>query len=95
MIRRIVRQHFGHAKLCYQDALRFDPTTHGQVVTNFVIDLDGHVASAENVTPPDVAFTNAQASACVVRMFGTLLVPAPDGGQVNVVYPLVFSPSDE
>jgi hypothetical protein len=30
--------------------------------------------------------------ACVVRSFGALSFPAPEGGTVTVVYPLALSP---
>jgi hypothetical protein len=32
--------------------------------------------------------------ACVVRGFGTIRFPAPEGGIVTVVYPIIFNPAD-
>jgi hypothetical protein len=31
---------------------------------------------------------------CVVRGFGNLSFPQPEGGIVTVVYPLIFNPGD-
>jgi hypothetical protein len=31
---------------------------------------------------------------CVVRGFGNLSFPQPEGGMVTVVYPIIFNPGD-
>jgi len=54
-----------------------------------VIDKDGSVSrSADGGSDlPD-----AQVVACVIRGFGNLSFPQPEGGIVTVIYPIIFSP---
>jgi hypothetical protein len=88
VIRRIVRQNFGRFRLCYENGRRGNPGLQGRVSTKFVIDRSGAVASAID------AGSNLPSSstvACVVRGFGNLSFPQPEGGLVTVVYPIVFS----
>jgi len=58
------------------------------VTVRFLIARDGSVASASLV---DTSLP-ADASACVVRSFASLAFPEPEGGTVDVSYPLTFSP---
>ena len=94
IVQRIVRASFGQTNICYERALKKTPSLTGRVSTRFVIDLDGNVTSASpeasGTTLPD-----AQAVDCVIAVFRTLHFPKPDGGIVNVVYPLIFSPGDD
>jgi hypothetical protein len=80
VIQRVARASFGSFTRCYQ----------GRVSTKFVIELDGSVSQAEvgaATTLPDKAVVS-----CVVEVFGRLRFPRPEGGIVDVVYPLSFSP---
>jgi hypothetical protein len=89
VIQRIVRQNFGRFRACYQDELRTHPTLQGRVSVRFLIDRTGAVAApgdgGSDVNDPALV-------ACVVRAFGSLQFPQPDGGVITVVYPLQFSP---
>lgn len=91
VVRRIVRQNFGRARLCYENGLRTDPSLAGTVRTRFVIDRSGAAGSVSDAgsTLPDKATL-----ACVQRMFGYLSFPEPAGGPVTVVYSLSFAPPD-
>ena len=89
VIQRIVRQNFGRYKLCYTSGLRSNPSLQGRVVTKFVIDRDGSVKSAQDNGSDLPDQTVVQ---CVVRGFGNLSFPQPEGGIVTVVFPLIFSP---
>jgi hypothetical protein len=88
-IQRVVRQSFGRFRLCYENALRTHPTLEGGVTVRFLIARSGAVSLAEDggSSLPDPATV-----ACVVRSFGALSFPAPEGGTVTVVYPLALSP---
>lgn len=88
VIQRIVRQNFGRYRLCYENGLRSDPSLHGRVTVRFVIDRSGAVQKATDggSTLPDKTVV-----ACVVRGFGNLSFPQPEGGIVTVVYPIEFT----
>ncbi|MCU0680776.1 MAG: AgmX/PglI C-terminal domain-containing protein [Polyangiaceae bacterium] len=90
VIQRIVRQNFGRFRNCYENGLKTNPSLTGRVAVRFVISRDGSVASVANGGSdlPDSAVVS-----CVVRSFGGLSFPQPEGGIVTVVYPLTLSPS--
>ncbi|HSO36786.1 MAG TPA: AgmX/PglI C-terminal domain-containing protein, partial [Labilithrix sp.] len=90
VIQRIVRQSFGRFRLCYENGLRTNPALRGRVSVKFVIDRSGAVSAAADGGSdlPDRAVV-----ACLVRSFGNLSFPQPEGGIVTVIYPLVFEPS--
>jgi hypothetical protein len=91
VIQRIVRQNFGRFKMCYQSALASNPNLQGRVAVKFVISREGSVSlTADGGSDlPDQGVVQ-----CVVRNFGGLSFPAPEGGTVTVVYPIMFSPGD-
>ena len=91
VIQRIVRQNFGRFRLCYENGLRTNPTLSGRVSVKFVIDRSGSVSTAQDGGSdlPDKGVVS-----CVVRGFGNLSFPQPEGGIVTVVYPISFSPGD-
>jgi tetratricopeptide (TPR) repeat protein len=90
VIQRIVRQNFGRFRLCYENGLRNNPLLRGRVTTKFVIDRTGAVGSAADggSDMPDAGVV-----ACVVRGFGNLSFPQPEGGNVTVRYPIQFEPT--
>jgi tetratricopeptide (TPR) repeat protein len=92
VIQRIVRQNFGRFRLCYEKGLRTNPILSGRIATKFVIDRSGAVSTAQDNGSdlPDSGVVS-----CVVRAFGNLAFPQPEGGIVSVVYPVTFSPEDE
>ena len=91
VIQRIVRQNFGRFRLCYENGMRNNPTLSGRVSVKFVIDRSGAVSTAQDGGSelPDQGVIS-----CVVRGFGNLSFPQPEGGIVTVVYPITFSPGD-
>ena len=91
VIQRIVRQNFGRFRLCYENGLRTNPNLQGRVSVKFVIDRSGSVSTASDGGSdlPDQGVVG-----CVVRGFGNLSFPQPEGGIVTVVYPISFSPGD-
>ncbi len=88
VIQRIVRQNFGRFRLCYENGLRTNPELAGRITVRFVIDGTGAVSSASDGGSdlPDKAVVG-----CVIRGFGNLAYPQPEGGTVTVVYPLHFA----
>ena len=91
VIQRIVRQNFGRFRLCYENGLRTNPNLQGRVAVKFVIDRSGAVSTASDGGSdlPDQGVVG-----CVVRGFGNLSFPQPEGGIVTVVYPIIFNPGD-
>lgn len=90
VIQRIVRMNAGRYRNCYENGLRTNPNLEGRVAVRFVIDRSGGVALANDGGSdlPDAAVRE-----CVVKSFYTLSFPPPQGGVVNVTYPLLFSPA--
>jgi hypothetical protein len=92
VVQRIARQSFGRFRLCYENGLRANPNLQGSVVTRFAIDATGAVKDAVDGGSdlPDKSVVT-----CVVRAFGNLSMPQPEGGRpVTVVYPILFNPGD-
>jgi hypothetical protein len=90
VVQRIVRQNFGRFRLCYENGLKANPKLEGRVSVTFVIDRSGAVGSVKaDGDMPDRAVRD-----CVARAFHGLSFPAPEGGIVTVVYPILFSPPE-
>jgi hypothetical protein len=91
VIQRIVRQNFGRFRLCYDVALKANPKLSGRLSVKFVITNAGMVQSVSNggSDVPDPAMV-----ACVLRGFNALSFPQPEGGNVFVTYPIIFTPPD-
>jgi hypothetical protein len=89
IIMRPIRARAACFRACYLAALARDPAMHGRIVVHYVIEEDGWVRTANvgNGTdlPDDVA-------KCVAEQFVGLLYPFPDGGRVEVHYPIAFEP---
>jgi tetratricopeptide (TPR) repeat protein len=88
MIQRVVRQKFGAMRACYEAGLARNPTLAGRVSIKFIVDRTGHVAQADM---NGSSLLDAQVNACIVREFRGLQFPAPEGGNITVMYPLTFS----
>lgn len=87
VLRRVLRLHTATFRRCYEAGLAKDPKLEGRLTLSLVIDPSGAVTSAED-TPP---FADRAVAACVQRHAKTIVFPAPEGGSVSVVYPLVFA----
>jgi outer membrane biosynthesis protein TonB len=91
VIQKLVRTHFGAMRLCYENGMRRNRNLSGRITTKFVIGPDGAVkmvALACTSVPDDLVVE------CVLKAFGNLQFPAPDGGMVTVVYPIMFNAGD-
>jgi hypothetical protein len=92
VIQRIVRQNFGRFRLCYTEGVRSNPSLQGRVAVKFVIDRSGSVSFSADAGSdlPDPSVVS-----CIVRGFGNLSFPQPEGGMVTVVFPMIFNPGDD
>jgi hypothetical protein len=84
IIQATVRDRFDVFRDCFASA----STKRGRVEVFFVIGADGHVREASSrrttIDEPDVV-------ECMVDGFRALTFEAPVGGEIGVVYPIVFS----
>jgi hypothetical protein len=76
--------------LCYENGLRTNPKLAGRVTVKFVIDRSGAVTSA---TDSGSDLPDKLVVSCVVRGFGNISFPQPEGGIVTVVYPIDLAPA--
>ena len=90
IIQRTVRLNAGRYRACYESGLRTNPSMSGRVEVHFVIGRDGAVSLASDGAGSDLP--DAAVRSCVVKSFYGMSFPTPEGGTVNVTYPLVFSP---
>lgn len=88
-VQRVVQQNFGRFRLCYENDLRAQPSLNGRVTLRFVIGRDGSVGSV--AASPEAGVPNTTA-ACMAKAAYGLSFPAPEGGVVNVVYPIMLQP---
>jgi hypothetical protein len=86
-----VRALFGRMRLCYENGLRNCPNLNARVSVRFVIDRNGRAVKVrdEGSDLPDQTVVQ-----CVVKAIDGVAFPKPQGGEVTVVYPIIFSPGD-
>ncbi|MBN1605011.1 MAG: AgmX/PglI C-terminal domain-containing protein, partial [Polyangiaceae bacterium] len=89
VIQRIVRQNYGRFRMCYEQGLGRNPRLQGRVSVRFQIAADGSVTQPANSGSdmPDAGVVT-----CVLDAYSALSFPAPEGGAVTVVYPILFAP---
>jgi tetratricopeptide (TPR) repeat protein len=92
VVQRIVRQNYGRFRMCYEQGLARNPNLQGRVSVRFQIAADGSVTQPKNSGSdlPDRGVVT-----CVVDAYSALSFPAPDGGAVTVVYPILFAPGGD
>jgi beta-lactamase regulating signal transducer with metallopeptidase domain len=88
-IQAAVRSHFTDLQRCYEAGLQKNAKLAGTVSVKYVFGEDGVTkdASDEGSTIPDKDVVS-----CVVGEFRKIAYPVGRGGDVTVVYPVVFSP---
>ncbi len=88
IIRRIVREHAGQVRYCYESALARTPGLHGKVVMKWAINSDGRVTQA---TTAETQMNNATVESCLSSRVKSWVFPPPRGGGIVIVtYPFVF-----
>jgi hypothetical protein len=78
-------------RACYTAGLRRDPNLRGEMKIKFVIDTSGH---AIEVADAGSHMKDKQVLTCVMNEFKALRFPPPEGGIMDVVYPLLIGPGD-
>jgi hypothetical protein len=88
-IQSIVRASYERVSRCYEPGLARDPKLAGRVGIRFVIAGDGKVSSTRIA---DCTLPDCSVAQCIRDEFMSLTFPAPEGGAVTVVYPLMLEP---
>jgi hypothetical protein len=89
-VQRVVRQNLGRFRLCYETRSKGTPKLEGHVRVKFTISKLGAVSKAAADDGSDLP--DKGVVACVVQAFSHLTFPAPNGTDVDVLYPLSFTP---
>jgi hypothetical protein len=88
IIRRIVREHAGQIRYCYEQELNRTPGLAGKVIMKWVISGEGKVTSAQKESSE---MKNANVENCMASRIKTWVFPKPKGGGIVLVsYPFVF-----
>jgi TonB family protein len=93
IIQATVRGRFPVMRACYEAALQQAPALAGRVEVQFHIHPDGTVTDAQSTAQSTIA--DQAMVQCVVATIAGTSFPASDGGVVDVVYPIMFSPGDD
>ncbi len=89
IVQRVVRQHRGELKACYENELQKDRRLGGELVIKFTITGKGDVISA--VTSGG-DFRNPTLESCITKRIRRWIFPEPRGGGIVIVkYPFRFS----
>ncbi len=87
VIAKIINDHLGQIKYCYERQLNVRPDLKGKIVTTFVIGLEGKVTS---VKIKQTTMNNADVEGCLSGVIRRMPFPKPGGGIVEVTYPFLF-----
>jgi hypothetical protein len=89
VIQHTVHREYDRLRRCYLEGQDRNPSLRGRVTVRFVIDRTG---SVHDVVDGGSTMADAEVVRCVLRVFSTLQFPRPEGNEVTVVYPIMFSP---
>jgi len=89
-VNKVVKSRLTAIKMCYEKALKKNPTLAGKLSVRFTIGTSGRVTSAsvssDTLGDPEV-------SSCVIDKVKTFAFSKPEGGSVEYVFPFVFKPA--
>lgn len=89
IIRRVVRQHRGEIKFCYESELQKNKGLGGRVLVRFTISATGSVVSA---VVKETSLNNATVERCITDKIRRWVFPEPKGGGIVMVnYPFNLS----
>jgi hypothetical protein len=88
LIQKVISEHIGEVRTCYERALLHDPGLSGSLVLEWTIDLNGRVA---RIGEKRVTLKSAEVPNCVMGSLRTWIFPRPRGGVVVVTYPFLFN----
>jgi hypothetical protein len=89
VIQQVVRRQFAKFRVCYDAGLSRNPDLIGIIEVRFLINREGLVTLAED---HGSNILDTAVRDCVIKEFRSLEFPAPEGGIVTVVYPIMLRP---
>lgn len=87
-ISAVVQRYQSQIRRCYHRELARSPELEGRIDLNLVIKRDGRVRDIR-IRRNDVG---EQVSSCVVQHVQSWTFPRPDGGEVRITIPFIFTP---
>lgn len=78
VVRRILRQNFGRLRLCYENTLRTDPSTEGDVVSTWTIDAKGTMVDLKS---DGGSLAKTPLGTCVLGALRSVAFPEPEGAK--------------
>jgi hypothetical protein len=87
IIERIIKNHLGYIKWCYEKELNTNPEIEGKIVVDFIIGVEGMVTSSK---VKNSSMGSDPVESCIARRIKTLRFPNPKSGIVQVFYPFIF-----
>lgn len=91
VIRRVIRQHLGEVKQCYEEQLKKNPNLAGRVMARFTIGPDGKVTDS---SIQETTLSNLACEKCIADAVRGWEFPKPRGGKVVVSYPFLLAASE-
>ena len=89
-IQRVVQQHLGQIRACYERELPRNPSMSGKIIARWTIAADGSVLQA---AAPTDSLGHPATTSCVLSAIRGWDFPHPEGGAVTVSYPFNFTSS--
>jgi hypothetical protein len=89
LIQRTVRRENAAINRCYEQDAALDKTSAGRISLTFAILADGKTSKVKNVRQGSLS---EALGTCVEKVFSGLRFPAPDGGPLEIVYPIDLYP---
>lgn len=87
VIAKIIQDHLGQIRYCYERQLTLQPDLRGKIVTTFVIGLEGRVTSTRI---KQSSMNSRPVERCIMNVIRRMPFPKPGGGIVEVSYPFLF-----
>ncbi len=92
LIQKVIRQHSGELRACYERELNRTKDISGRVVVQWTINPKGEV---KKVSIVESTLNNKNVEQCITNSIRHWRFPAPkDGGEVDVKFPFTFSPME-
>lgn len=85
---RLIRAQMPRLRPCYDRARATRPTLAGRVEVRLTIARDGRVTHATAAGLPEAP----EVATCIADVLRQTVFPQPEGGSLQIVYPLVFAP---
>jgi pSer/pThr/pTyr-binding forkhead associated (FHA) protein len=87
-IQRVIDRNIGQIQVCYERALRKNPSIHGKVQLEWIIKTNGRVGVVKTARS---TLASAAAVSCMSKAVKRWRFPKPRGGTVIVNYPFIFN----